>query len=228
MLEADLLGGGDIRHAAGWVWYGEMAPPAKPTRDLVRVFPAAADFRRWLESNHDSAVEVWVGYYKKGSGKVAMPYPEAVEEALCFGWIDGITYGVDHEVYATRMTPRRKGSNWSAANIAKIAELKGAGRMRPGGLRAFEERDRRKDLPYMRDHPLRQQLPAELEAQIAANPAAWAYWQGQTPGYRKQVAFWIQSAVRDSTKARRLASLIEDSAAGRMVKPFRFGPLRDQ
>lgn len=205
-----------------------MAPPAKPTRDLVQVFPTSGGFRAWLEANYDSARDIWVGYYKRGSGQTAMTYPEAVEEALCFGWIDGITYGVDHEVYATRMTPRRKGSSWSATNIARIAELTAAGRMHPAGLRAFEERDRRRDLPYLRDHPLRQQLPPEVEQQIEANPAAWAYWQGQTPGYRRQVAFWIQSAVRDDTKARRLAALIADSAAGRMVKPFRFGPLRDQ
>ena len=200
----------------------------KPTRDQVHVFPAAADFRAWLEANHDSAPAAWVGYYRKDVGKTAMTYPEAVEEALCFGWIDGITYRIDDEVYATRMTPRRKSSNWSAGNLAKVPGLKAAGRMHPAGLRAYDERDRRKDLPYLRDHPQRQEMPDVYEAQIRANPAAWAYWQGQTPSYRKQIAFWIQSAVRDETKARRLASLIEDSAAGRLAKPFRYGPQNDR
>lgn len=149
-----------------------------------------------------------------------MTYAEALDEALCFGWIDGITYRIDDEVYAVRWTPRRKGSNWSAPNIAKVAELKKAGRMHRSGLRAFEERDRRKDQPSLRDNPLRQALPPELEREIKAAPAAWAYWQAQTASYRRQAAFWILSAVRPETRERRLASLIEDSAAGRPVKPL--------
>jgi uncharacterized protein YdeI (YjbR/CyaY-like superfamily) len=195
----------------------------RPTREQVAVFPSQAAFRSWLESNHDSTPELWVGYYRKASGKTAMTYPEAVEEALCYGWIDGLTYRVDDEVHTNRFTPRRKGSNWSGPNIAKVAELKKAGRMHPAGLRAFEERDRRKDQPYVRDNPLRQALPSELERQIEARPAAWTYWQAQTPSYRRQAAFWIQSAVRSETRERRLASLIEDSAAGRPVKPLSYG-----
>lgn len=193
----------------------------RPTRDEVAVFPTIAAFRAWLLANHDSADHLWVGYYRKSTGKVAMTYPEAVEEALCFGWIDGITYGIDDEIYAVRWTLRRKSSNWSAPNIAKVAELTAAGRMHPAGLKAFEERDRRKDLPYLRDHPLRQELPPELEARIRANPSAWAYWQAQRASYRKGAAFWIQSAKQKSTRERRLASLIEESAAGRMPKALR-------
>ena len=200
----------------------------KPDPSQVQVFSAAADFRAWLETNHDTVREAWVGYYRKGVPKTSMTYAQAVEEALCFGWIDGIGYRIDDEVYANRFTPRRRGSGWSGPNIAKIAELKAAGRLRPAGLRVFEERDRRKDQPYLRDHPLRQQMPRAYEARIKADPAAWAYWQAQTPGYRRQVAFWVQSAVREETKERRLTSLIEDSAAGRMVKPFRFGALNDK
>jgi len=196
---------------------------AKPGRDRVRVFPAAADFRRWLEVNHASETEVWVGYYRKAAGKTAMTYPQAVEEALCFGWIDGIGYGVDDEIHTNRFTPRRNGSTWSAPNIAKVGELKAASRMHPAGLRAFEERDRSRDLPSLRDHPLRQQLPAELEAQIQANSAAWAFWQAQPPGYRKQAAFWILSARQDVTRERRLAALIADSAPGRPIKPLSYG-----
>lgn len=205
-------------------WYGtDTEPMNRPAREQIAVFPNQAAFRKWLESNHDSAADLWVGYYRKASGKTAMTYPEAVEEALCFGWIDGLTYRVDDEVHTNRFTPRRKGSNWSGPNIAKVAELKKAGRMHPAGLRAFEERDRRKDQPYLRDNPLRQALPPELERQIKAQPAAWTYWQAQTPSYRRQAAFWILSAVRPETRERRLASLIEDSAAGRPVKPLSYG-----
>lgn len=193
-----------------------------PARENVAVFPTSAAFREWLEVSHATAPELWVGYYRKGVPKTAMTYPEAVEEALCFGWIDGITYRVDAEVYATRMTPRRKGSQWSAPNIAKVAELKRAGRMHAAGRRAFEGRDRRKDMPYLRDHPLRQKLPPELEARIRANPAAWTYWQAQRPSYRKEVAFWLLSAKQEATRERRLASLIDDSAAGRPVKPLSY------
>ena len=113
------------------------------TRDDVRIFSTAAAFRTWLEANHDTATELWVGYYKKGVPRTSMTYAESVQEALCFGWIDGLTRRIDDEVYTIRFTPRRKTSNWSAINIAKVADLTAAGRMHPAGLRAFEERDRR-------------------------------------------------------------------------------------
>jgi uncharacterized protein YdeI (YjbR/CyaY-like superfamily) len=122
-----------------------VSPVQRPTRDQVRIFRTAPDFRAWLDANHDTAAELFVGYYRAGTGKTAMTYRESVEEALCYGWIDGITYKVDEEVRATRFTPRRKGSNWSAVNIAKIAALKAEERMHPAGLRAFEQRHRRKD-----------------------------------------------------------------------------------
>jgi uncharacterized protein YdeI (YjbR/CyaY-like superfamily) len=109
-------------------------------RGDVTIFDAARDFRRWLEEHHDTDRELWVGYYKKGVPKASVTYPESVEEGLCFGWIDGLTRRIDEEVYATRFTPRRPKSNWSATNIAKVAELKAAGRMHPAGLRAFEQR----------------------------------------------------------------------------------------
>ncbi|MGH2417502.1 MAG: YdeI/OmpD-associated family protein [Candidatus Limnocylindria bacterium] len=111
----------------------------------MRIFAKPADFRAWLEANHERAADLWVGYYKKGVAKQSVSYPESVEEALCFGWIDGITRRIDDEVYATRFTPRRKGSNWSGPNIAKVAELTEAGRMHPAGIRTFQARDRRRD-----------------------------------------------------------------------------------
>jgi uncharacterized protein YdeI (YjbR/CyaY-like superfamily) len=111
----------------------------------VRLFPTAAHFRDWLAQEHATTPELWVAYYRKGTGNVAMTYAESVEEALCFGWIDGLTRRIDDEVYATRFTPRRRRSHWSATNIAKVAELTAAGRMHAAGLRAFEARDRGRD-----------------------------------------------------------------------------------
>jgi uncharacterized protein YdeI (YjbR/CyaY-like superfamily) len=205
----------------GGVWYAGADRVRRPTRDEVRVFRTPAAFRAWLEAYYDTATELWVGYYRKSTGKASITYAEAVQEALCFGWIDGLTYRIDDEVHANRYTPRRKGSSWSAQNIAKVAELATAGRMHPAGQRAFDERDRSKDMPSMRDHPLRQLLPPEMEARIKANSEAWAHWQAQRASYRKAAAFWIQSAKQEPTRERRLATLIEESAAGRLVKPLR-------
>ncbi len=114
----------------------------RPGEEPALFFGSAADFRRWLEDNHETAAELWVGFYKKGARRGGMTYAEAVDEALCFGWIDGLARGRDTDSYVQRFTPRRPDSNWSAVNVAKVAELIGQGRMRPAGLRAFEQRDR--------------------------------------------------------------------------------------
>ena len=188
---------------------------------MPTIFAAAADFRAWLEAHHDTATELWVGYYKKGVPKTSMTYPQSVEEALCFGWIDGLTRRIDHEVHATRFTPRRRSGTWSAANIAKVAELRAAGRLHPAGIRAFEERDRRRDLPPPSERPV-QELPADWLARLRADPAAWAYWQAQTPVYRRDATRWVLDAKRPETRDRRMAALIEDSAAGRPIKPLAY------
>lgn len=185
----------------------------------VTTFADAAAFRAWLEANHDRAAELWIGYYRKGVPKTAMTYSEAVEEALCFGWIDGKARRIDDEVTGQRFTPRRKRSNWSAINIAKIAELSAAGRMHPAGLRAFEERDRRRDGSYSYERPAAT-LPPEWEARFSADARAWATWQSETPSYRRTATHWVMSAKRAETRERRLTSLITDSAAGRRAKPF--------
>jgi len=192
-------------------------PPSDPPEAVI--FADAAEFRAWLAANHDTATELWVGYYKKGVPKTSITYAEAVEEALCFGWIDGLTRRVDDEVHANRYTPRRRTSSWSAINIAKVAELRAAGRMHPAGLRAFEERDRRKDGSYSYEQAPRQ-LPPEAEAQLRARPGAWEYWLSRTPGYRRAATHWVLSAKREETRQRRLATLVEDCAAGRPVKPL--------
>lgn len=159
--------------------------------------------------------ELFVGYYRKGVPKSAMTYPESVEEALCYGWIDGITRRIDDEVTSTRFTPRRPTSNWSAINIARIAELTAAGRMHPAGLRAFETRDRRNDAVYSYERP-----PLELPDDWLARLEAAPHWQSETPSFRRQAAFWVMSAKRQETRDRRFATLLDDAAAGRRPKPF--------
>jgi uncharacterized protein YdeI (YjbR/CyaY-like superfamily) len=194
-------------------------PVAPPRPEDVHIFQRAAEFRRWLERNHDSAPALFVGYYKKGVPKPAMTYVEAVEEALCFGWIDGITYRMDDEMTATRFTPRRRGSTWSASNIARIAELKAAGRLRPAGLKVFEERDPRKDATYSYE-----QQPAELEpamvARLEADAAAAARWAAEQPSFRRTASYWVASAKKPETRERRFTQLLEALRAETRPRPF--------
>ena len=185
----------------------------------VRIFDTAADFRAWLEANHDTADHIWVGYYRKGVSKTAMTYPEAVEEALCMGWIDGQAGSVSDEVWSNRFTPRRKGSNWSVVNIGRVAALRAAARMHPAGIRAFEERDQPRDATYSYERPP-ENLPAEYLARFEADATAWDYWQAETPSYRRTASHWVLSAKRPETRERRFTTLVTDSAAGRRVKPF--------
>jgi len=194
-----------------------MPPP--PTRDDIKLFPSAAAFRSWLESNHDALNEQWIGFYKKGASRTGMTYAESVDEALCFGWIDGLTRRIDDEVYAIRFTPRRRTSNWSAVNIAKIADLSAAGRMHPAGLRAFEERDRRKDAIYSYERPQIDLLP-DFVARFEADDAAWQFWQSRSPSFRRQATYWVMSAKREETRERRFTALMAESRAGRLPAPF--------
>ena len=196
-----------------------MSPTTHDELPQVRIFPSAGDFRAWLERNHDRATELWIGYYKKGVAKASMTYLEAVEEALCFGWIDGQARRISEEVAGQRFTPRRKGSGWSAINIARMAELEGAGRVHPSGRRVFEERDRRKDASYSYERPP-QSLPDDWRARFESDANAWSYWQSETPSYRRTATHWVLSAKRPETRDRRFSTLIAESAAGRRVKPF--------
>ena len=183
------------------------------------IFASAADVRAWLEENHATARELWVGYYKKGVDKTSMRYAEEVEEALCFGWIDGVARSFG-DYYANRFTPRRKGSRWSAANIARVAKLRQQDRMRPAGLRAFAQRNPAKDIPSAAQRPAG--LPSEMEQRLRRDARAWAYWQAEIPSYRRGCVDWILDAKREETRERRLTDLIADSAAGRRVKPYRY------
>ena len=194
-------------------------PVSRPHAEDVRIFRQASDFRAWLDRNHDSADELFVGYYKKGVPKAAMTYPQSVEEALCYGWIDGITFRIDDEVTATRFTPRRRTSNWSAVNIAKIAELTATGRMHAAGLRAFEERDRRRDASYSYEQP-----PAELEpdmrSRLEADGAAATRWAAETASFRRTATYWVVSAKRPDTRERRFTQLLEALQAGTRPRPY--------
>jgi uncharacterized protein YdeI (YjbR/CyaY-like superfamily) len=191
-----------------------------PTR--IEIFPSAAEFRDWLEANHQTAAEVWIGYYKKGVAKASVSYPASVDEALAFGWIDGITRRIDDEVYATRFTPRRKRSNWSAVNVTRVGELTAAGRMHPAGISAFEARTADRTGVYSYENRPAD-LPVEYRRRLEANGRALSWWQAQTPSYRRAATWWVVSAKREATRERRMATLITDCAAGRMIQQQRNG-----
>jgi uncharacterized protein YdeI (YjbR/CyaY-like superfamily) len=183
-------------------------------------FPTPADFRVWLEAHHEAAAELWVGFHKRGSGLPSMTWPESVDEALCFGWIDGVRQSIDDSSYRIRFTPRRAGSTWSAVNLRRVEELRGAGRMRPAGLAAFEGRDPAKQERYSYERQHVTLAPPYLAA-LKRNRAAWQFFQAQPAYYRRQATLWVMSAKREETRSRRLQALIEDSA-----QALRVGPLR--
>ena len=179
-------------------------------------FATPAAFRTWLEAHHDTAAELWVGFHRKGSGRPSITWPEAVDEALCVGWIDGVRRRVDEASYVIRFTPRRPRSTWSAVNLGRVAELTREGRMRPAGLAAFEARSGTYDYEQREAAA----LDAAAEARFRARPEAWEFFQSRTPSYRKMMAWWVVSAKREETRRRRLDTLIEESAAGRVIEPM--------
>ena len=180
-------------------------------------FATPADLRRWLKRHHKSADELLVGFYKKGSGRPSITWPESVDEALCYGWIDGVRRSLDDQSYTIRFTPRRPGSNWSLINIRKVEALIRGGRMEPAGLEAFEARDEAKSGVYSFEQRENAKLEAKAEAEFKANRAAWRFFQAQPAGYRKIAIFFVVSAKREETRERRLQTLIADSAAGRRI-----------
>ncbi|MGZ8998256.1 MAG: YdeI/OmpD-associated family protein [Allosphingosinicella sp.] len=185
-------------------------PAAEPT-----YFETEADFRRWLEANHDSAGELLVGFHKKGSGLASIDWPQARDQALCFGWIDGVRRSLGGTDYTIRFTPRRKGSAWSSVNVARFEALKADGLMTEAGVRAFEENKGRTGV-YTYENALKELTETET-AQFRRNETAWADWEKRPPSYRKVALHWIASAKKAETRARRLATLIADSAAGRKL-----------
>jgi uncharacterized protein YdeI (YjbR/CyaY-like superfamily) len=180
-------------------------------------FPSPAHFRRWLEGNHASAEELWVGFYRRSTGRPSITWPEAVDEALCFGWIDGIRKSLDEASYTNRFTPRKRGSNWSLINTKRAQELIEQGRMHQAGREAFKARDPKKSAVYSFEQRKNPQFAPELEARFKRNRAAWQFFEAQPPGYRRIVTFYVMSAKQETTRLRRLERLMKDCAAGRRL-----------
>jgi uncharacterized protein YdeI (YjbR/CyaY-like superfamily) len=180
-------------------------------------FETPSELRAWLEQHHATASELWVGFYKKGSGRSSLTWSEVVDEALCFGWIDGKAQGIDEQRYRQRLTPRRRNSNWSAVNVGKVAELRAQGRMTPAGEAAFAARRDHSPgtLSYERRHEAA--FDDEQRAAFRADASAWEWFEAQSPSYRALATFWVVSAKRHETRALRLATLIGCSSEGRRV-----------
>ncbi len=190
-------------------------PAADPT-----FFPTPADFRAWLKKNHSKESVLWVGYYKKATGKASVTWEETVDEALCYGWIDGVRQSLDDEGYAVRFTPRKPGSVWSRRNIERVEALEAAGRMRKAGRDAYAHKDVHAESGYSVGDRT-EALPEEMIAEFEKHSAAWAFYESQPAGYRRQATAWVTSAKREETRRRRLATLIDDSANGLRIKQLR-------
>ena len=181
-------------------------------------FATPDELRAWLDEHHESERELWVGFHKTGSGRPSITWREAVDEALCVGWIDGVRKRVDDDSYKIRFTPRAKTSRWSKVNVARVAELTEAGRMRPAGVAAFEARGH---IPAASSHEQDHvEFEPEQEQRFRANGKAWKFFQGRPPWYRKAATWWVTSAKRADTRERRLTTLIEDSEHERTVPPL--------
>lgn len=179
------------------------------SRDEVTWFETADGWRAWLESNHDRASSIWLGLRKKHL-ETGVSYEDALLEALCFGWIDGITHAVDDDGYTVRFTPRKPKSPWSAPNLARVERLLAEGRMRDAGIRAWERRE-----PGIADGHGGGELDEGFLARFQADEEAWQWFSACPPGYRRQAARWVMGAKRPETRERRFAMLIADAAAGR-------------
>lgn len=178
-----------------------------------RYFKSPEAFRAWLARHHASKDELLVGYYKVATGRPSMTWSESVDQALCFGWIDGIRRRVDDERYSIRFTPRRPGSKWSDVNLKKVAKLKRAGLMAPAGLAAFEKRIVGRRAGYAYEENIKP-FPAAMLREFRAHGEAWSFFREQAPSYRKKVTHWVTSAKQEATRERRLRKLIEACAKG--------------
>jgi uncharacterized protein YdeI (YjbR/CyaY-like superfamily) len=183
-------------------------------------FATPEEFGAWLEEHHESADELLVGFQKKGSGKPSITWPESVEQALRFGWIDGVRRSLGDESYTIRFTPRKRTSNWSLVNVAKVEELKQRGLMAPAGLRAYQARTPERTGVYAAEREEPAVLPDEFERRFRAKQRAWKWFASRPQGYRRTATHWVISAKRDETRRRRLQQLIDCSAEGRNVPPL--------
>jgi uncharacterized protein YdeI (YjbR/CyaY-like superfamily) len=183
-------------------------------------FASSSDFRRWLNTSHQEVDELWVGFYKKSTGKRSITYGEAVDEAISYGWIDGVRKSIDADAYMVRFTPRKGKSQWSVVNIKRAEKLVAAGRMRPSGLKAFEgAKDQARTYSYEQRHEA--SLERAMERQFRANRKAWDFFQAQAAWYRRTSTFWVMSAKQEETRKRRFSTLLSDCEHGLLVKPLR-------
>jgi len=174
-------------------------------------FPTPSDFRAWLEAHHDKFPDLLVGFHKKDSGKPSMTWPESVDAALCFGWIDGVRRSIDETSYTIRFTPRRSTSTWSAVNIKRVQQLKETGLMRPAGRKAFAARSEKKSGIYSYEQRKTAKFTREQEKQFRANNSAWEFFRSQAPWYQRVTTYWVISAKKEETKLKRLSVLIVHS-----------------
>jgi uncharacterized protein YdeI (YjbR/CyaY-like superfamily) len=185
----------------------------------INFFKSSSDFRKWLESNHASARELWVGFHKRSSTKTSITWPESVDQALCFGWIDGVRKSIDENSYKIRFSPRKPTSVWSNVNIERVLDLTKQDLMRPAGLAAFERRRENRSGIYSYEQRT-DAIPEPYAQKLRANSAAWDFLQAQIPSYRKAVAWWVVSAKKEQTRQKRLDQLIEESAHGRKIDQY--------
>ncbi len=185
-------------------------------------FASPAELRDWFNQHHETEIELLVGFYKKDSGKPSITWPESVDEALCVGWIDGVRRSLDDESYTIRFTPRKPRSIWSAVNIAKVEVLTQEKRMKPAGLKAFELRKENKSGIYSHEQLDQIELSEAETKAFKANQKAWDFFESQPGSYRKAVLWWIVSAKKEETRAKRMATLIDDCAYERRIKQFTY------
>ena len=184
-----------------------------------KFFKTPADFRKWFEAHHVSAPELWVGFYKKTSGKPSITWPQSVDEALCFGWIDGIRKSIDDVSYKIRFTPRQRRSTWSAVNIKRAQQLIDQGLVRPAGLKAFAAREENRSGIYSYEQRT-PELPNQYGKKLKKDLAAWKFFRAQPPSYRKAANWYVLSAKKEETRLKRLDALIEYSAKGQRIPQF--------
>lgn len=182
----------------------------------ILFFKAPPEFRKWLEQNHEQETELWVGFHKKGTGKPSLTWPESVDQALCFGWIDGIRKRIDESSYKIRFTPRQARSIWSAVNCKRIQELIQLEKVHPAGLKAFQARNEKRSGIYAYEQN-KHEFDPEYERKFRSNKTAWAFFQSQAPWYRRTTTHWVISAKREETRWKRLETLIQDSGQGRRI-----------
>jgi uncharacterized protein YdeI (YjbR/CyaY-like superfamily) len=190
------------------------------TSNRARFFNGPKAFRTWLERHHARARELLVGFHKRHTARPSLTWPQSVDEALCFGWIDGVRRRVDDERYTIRFTPRKAGSTWSAVNLKRVRALIADGRMWPAGLKTFLTRDRKKAGLYSYEQRRHIKLPPRFEKLVRAKAKAWVYYRAQAPWYQRTAAFWVVSAKQEETRLKRLTHLIACSARGQSVGPL--------